>query len=406
MALARPDVVVRPTTERALATAADPRGGPRERQAEPLGSRVVSGSTKRTRDPRWPWLPRQGIWAGAGGGRSGVMSLTMETGAASANFEIRLAADPASVPGARRFVTESCRAIGRPDLADVAELVVSELAGNAALHSGGQFMHITVATRAHGIRVAVEDDGPVGTEKVAPSAFNLEDQLIDIDGWEDQPTTGRGLAIVSMLAAEWGADPSHRGKQVWADLADPDIVREVRPPVRTPASGQDLETSSILPPGWSLVRLVGCPVALSLRQDQHLDELIRELQLLAADPDNHTSGAIASQIEHLLISPAHARLTGRRSAQRALSDGLDAVDVEMAMPHEFGVLVRQLHDAVTRADELCENNQMLALASPAQVRELRAWMTHEIIAQLEDGQAPTPWNAWGTRAAEQPAPQA
>ena len=292
------------------------------------------------------------------------------------------------MPGARRFVVDGLRAWERPELADVAELVVSELAGNAALHSGAAFMDVTLERREPGVRVAVEDDGPVGVDAVAPYTPDLGGD----DDWEHQATTGRGLAIVSMLASRWGAAPTPRGKVVWAEVVDPDAVGEVRPPLhpQTPAPGPGAGP----PPGGRVVRQARSPVEQSRREDPHLDALEGGLQLLGADRDNPSSQALAAEIERLLLTPAHARLTGRRQAQQALAEGYDAVDIEMAMPPEFGALVRQLSDAVSRADELCEDNQLLALASPPELRRLRAWMTHELVAQIELGRPPLPWSEW------------
>jgi hypothetical protein len=143
-----------------------------------------------------------------------------------------------------------------------------------------------------------------------------------------------------------------------------------------------------------LVRLAGCPVELSLQQDQHLDELVRELQLLGADGGTVHSRDIASQISMLLSSPTHARLTGRRTAEQARARGLSVVDVDMAMPREFSGLIQQLDAAVKRADELCRQDQLLALASPPELQLLRAWMTHQVVAQIERGEVPTPWSSW------------
>jgi hypothetical protein len=276
-------------------------------------------------------------------------------------------------------------------MADVAQLVVSEFAANAALHSGARFMYISVVALPDGtLRVAVEDDGPVGPEAVMPLPTPSAQ---DLEGWRGEATTGRGLAIVSVLTAEWGVEVTDRGKRVWADLVDPDAMNEVRPPVRAESPIETQATSS-LPPGWVLVRLAGCPVELSLRQDQHLDELVRELQLLAVNRGDSHSREIASQISALLASPAHARLTGRRIAEQARSQGLSVVDIDMAMPREFSHLVQQLEAAVSRADLLCEQDELLALASPPELRELRAWMTHQIVAQAERGEAPLPWTTW------------
>jgi anti-sigma regulatory factor (Ser/Thr protein kinase) len=316
-------------------------------------------------------------------------------------LSVRLAADPGGVPGARRFVVEGVTAWGCEPMADVAELVVSELAANAALHSGARFMYISlVAHRDGAVRVAVEDDGPVGAEAVLPHQVPSAG---DLEGWRGQATTGRGLAIVSVLADEWGVEPTAHGKRVWADLVDPDANNDVRLPLR--ADGPiETEATSGLPPGWVLVRLAGCPVELSLRQDQHLDELVRELQLLAANRGNTHAQEIAAQISALLTSPAHARLTGRRIAEHARSQGLSVVDIDMAMPREFSPLVQQLEAAVSRADILCEQDQLLALASPPELRELRAWMTHQIVSQAEHDEPPVPWTTWHSRLADQESP--
>ena len=180
---------------------------------------------------------------------------------------------------------------------------------------------------------------------------------------------------------------------VWADITDPDAVNPVRSPrtAQTPSRGpSDLQ----LPPGWVLVTLRDCPVELSLQQDQHLDELVRELQLMTASNGNAHSRALAEEIHDLLISPTHARLTGRRMAERAQAAGYPSVDVEMAMPIEFAPMMRRLHHAVTRADELCDQNQLLALASPPEIRHLREWMAEEIISQTELRRPSRSWDEW------------
>lgn len=306
--------------------------------------------------------------------------------------QVQLAADPVSVPAARRFVVDALTAWGEVRHVEDAELVVSELTGNASLHAGARFIYVTVE-RSHdvrGVRVAVEDDGPVGADALHVRTSAVAEIPLD---WTDLPATGRGLAIVAMLAAAWGVEETSRGKRVWADLAGTGAVTDLRAPQRSrthDAGPPDEE----LPPGWTLVRLAGCPVDLSLHQDRHLDELVRELQLLGADEGRPESTALAQEIRDLLVSPAHARVVGRRTAERARDDGKEAVDVEMAMPRELSALVVRLQSAVARADELCEDGRLLTLASPPQLRELRAWMTHEIVAQVDRGAPPTPWSEW------------
>ncbi|MCF6376313.1 ATP-binding protein [Nocardioides KLBMP 9356] len=312
---------------------------------------------------------------------------------APGRLQVRLAADAASVPAARRFVVDGLTAWGEVDLVEAAELVTSELSSNAALHAAAAFMSVTLerAGQSSGVRIAVEDDGPIPVDAVRPRV------RADVE-WPGLDATGRGLAIVAMIAAQWGVAPTAVGKRVWAELTDPEVglaAAEVADPVGVP----DVDDVPVtLPPGWALVRLVDCPVELSLQQDSHLDELVRELQLLSLDEGNDGSAALAEEIRGLLVSPTHARLTGRRAAERARAEGRSSVDIEMAMPRELGDMVVRLQDAVTRADALCEEGRLLTLASSPELRALRAWMTHEVLGQTTHEAAPVPWPAWAQHA--------
>jgi anti-sigma regulatory factor (Ser/Thr protein kinase) len=310
-------------------------------------------------------------------------------GGAPNTLHVRLAADAASVSGARRFVVDGLNAWGDTQLVDAAELVTSELTTNAALHAGADFMYVTVEHRPVGVRVAVEDDGPLGADVVQARTQTRG----DASGWTELDATGRGLAIVGMVAGRWGVEETARGKQVWAELVDPDAAHSFEEPQRPrPAGGAP--ASDQLPPGWVMVRLAGCPVALSLQQDRHLDELVRELQLLSVHQGSEHSVALADEIRGLLVSPTHARLTGRRAAERAREEGKEVMDVDMAMLREFSALIVQLQAAVNRADQLCQDGQLLTLVSPPDVQDLRAWMTHEIVAQATREASPVPWAAW------------
>ena len=310
---------------------------------------------------------------------------------------MRLAADPASVAGARRFVVDGLSAWGEGRFVEAAELVASELTTNAALHAGAEFMYVTLECGTTGVILSVEDDGPLGVDVVQARTHPREDAA----DWSELDATGRGLAIVAMVAERWGVDETERGKQVWAELADPDAVAPSSPERRTSPSAH-VPAMEDLPPGWVTVRLAQCPVGLSLQQDRHLDELVRELQLLSVDHGSVHSAALADEIRGLLVSPTHARLTGRRAAERAREEGREVVDVEMAMPREFSSLVEQLQVVVARADQLCRDGQLLTLASTPDVQELRAWMTHEIVAQATLGAKPTPWAKWRAATAHAP----
>ena len=66
----------------------------------------------------------------------------------------------------------------------------------------------------------------------------------------------------------------------------------------------------------------------------------------------------------------------------------------MVAPREAGESVLQLQELVTEADRLCEQEQLLTLASPPELRELRAWMAHEVSGQLRDNATPVTWEEW------------
>jgi anti-sigma regulatory factor (Ser/Thr protein kinase) len=311
-------------------------------------------------------------------------------------LRVRLAADAASVPGARRFVTDGLQSWGMTRLVDDVALCVSELAGNAALHSGSTFMHIALRPIGDAVRLSVEDDGSTPVEAVVPRAsFPDPADELDMLVLEDEPTTGRGLAIVSVLATDWGIETTDVGKRIWVDIDGSDLPNGVRPPRGANAQGLPADGGA-LPDGWALVRLVGCPVDLSLRQDEHLDELVRELQLIVGGSATARSQALGRELEGLLSAPAHARHTGRRIALQAAAEGLTEIDVEMAMPREFSAEVQKLDVAVKAADVLCDELRLLTLASSADLRALRAWMTDQIVTQIEQDAPPVSWTDWST----------
>jgi hypothetical protein len=176
---------------------------------------------------------------------------------------------------------------------------------------------------------------------------------------------------------------------VWAVLTDDAEEHAERPPSGSVSQPQ---APVRLPPGWTLVRLLACPVELSLLQDRHLDDLVRELQLMQGE-NSEASQRIAQQLGGLLAGPAHARHTGRRAAQQAAAAGLEHIDVEMAIPHEMAAGVVELQRTVLAADALCEEARLLTLASTPELKALRAWMTEEIVAQTQ-GVDPVPWPDW------------
>jgi len=105
---------------------------------------------------------------------------------------------------ARRAVRAFCRTHRLGHLADDAELLTSEIVGNAVKHT-----HDTVALVAQCTDVSVvvrvtDDDGP--TILPLPSAPS------------DLAERGRGLLVVNDLAGDWGTSRQGDAKSVWFRL--------------------------------------------------------------------------------------------------------------------------------------------------------------------------------------------
>ncbi len=114
--------------------------------------------------------------------------------------------EAASVPAARHFLRECLEPHVAPDVVGTAELLVSELVTNAVVHAGSVcFLHLET-DRSGMMRVAVEDSALKPPE---PRQAGTGD------------ANGRGLALVEMLASEWGHYPvAAGGKVVWFSVPE------------------------------------------------------------------------------------------------------------------------------------------------------------------------------------------
>jgi anti-sigma regulatory factor (Ser/Thr protein kinase) len=109
------------------------------------------------------------------------------------------------VAHARRFVRDL---VGEDDpVVNDAELCTSELVTNAVVHTdSGKGGHVTITVARDGdvLEVCVADDGAGG----------------DVPHVRDEPFAegGRGIVIVTALAAEWGVEAERDGTTTWFRL--------------------------------------------------------------------------------------------------------------------------------------------------------------------------------------------
>ncbi|MBE7187332.1 ATP-binding protein [Jatrophihabitans endophyticus] len=113
--------------------------------------------------------------------------------------------DASSAAVVRREIAAdlSARSVTADSVDDVV-LVVSELVGNAVVHSApASDLDVAWDVEDHLVIVRVKDHS-----ERAPHPRDASDDA----------TSGRGLAIVAALSAEWGVQRATRGKQVWAKV--------------------------------------------------------------------------------------------------------------------------------------------------------------------------------------------
>lgn len=305
---------------------------------------------------------------------------------------IRMVAQPASVPAARRFVDDALTDWGLETLIDDVGLCVTELSTNATLHSGTRFFEIELEEISDAVRVAVVDTGR------APSA-SLESPLMltdrpDTMDPDQAATTGRGLGIVSALATTWGIDEIPAGKRVWAEFTQGDESYDVQPPPLITRSDTHQHEPLGMPQDWVVVCLKDCPVALALAHDDNLADMIRELQLIGSDRDNQPTGRLAELLAGLVQRHAVTWDAGRLIARGAVQTGQEFADIEVAAPVGVKEDMLAMREALREADALSEEGVLMILPAPDDVQGVRDWMAEEFVAQTEQGRAPVSYRKW------------
>lgn len=115
---------------------------------------------------------------------------------------------------ARELAADACTEWELPSCVIPTEILASELVTNAVRHAGTA-IDVRITLQGRRLRVSVHDRSPRRARLHTPS------------GSDDH---GRGLLIVSSVAAIWGSEPVASGKVVWASL-------EVAPAGRTAGTG-------------------------------------------------------------------------------------------------------------------------------------------------------------------------
>jgi PAS domain S-box-containing protein len=280
------------------------------------------------------------------------------------SFELSetLAPEPASVGRARRLIGTAVAAAGDDGLVDLATLLVSEVVTNAVLHAGTE-IRLRYRPSATGVHIEV---------------FDRSRLMPNMRHYDEEATTGRGLGLVSALAASWGVRHEDNGKTLWFEL-DRDRERE-RPSAPEPAPEAPRPSG---PPTFT-VRLVGASPALVRATIAHGDALLREVALLAFGGDLDDLLPHGWHMPEIDVSPVLA------AAEAASTAGRARADLEFSLPagaERAGIERLRLLDL---AEGLARDNRLLSAPSLPEIAVCRHWIYTQIAEQAA-GHRPGRW---------------
>lgn len=300
------------------------------------------------------------------------------TAAASVDPHVDLVLDDAAsaAPAARRCTEETLRRWGLDALADDAALVATELATNAVLHAGPPAT-LRLCRLDGTVRIEVRDRSPRPPVVVDPT---------------DEAMTGRGLRLIDALAERWGVEPVEGGKVVWCELAGTPVTDEsYAGPAR---HGSATITPPVAGPGAVLVRVPAVPTGLLVAAKAHVDNIVRELTLLASGASTGEGSALSEPIVRLLPDVvtgfADARHAIKEQAVAAARRGEATLTLELALePETADDAERYLH-ALEALDAYARDARLLTLETPADQQSFRRWYITTITTQLRAAAAGEP----------------
>ena len=290
-----------------------------------------------------------------------------------------LGSGPSGVHQARQWAVEACAELGRDDLAECAELAVSELIGNAVLHGAPPIRMRMRGTPEHP-RIEVSDGSrrpPVLPEPNTRHPID-DDPLI---------TFGRGLDIVARCATAWGADVDESGKVVWFVPAA-ETLSEGSVGVITGVDGNHVDEDEPADPVHVEVRKV--PLRTLHASQTHWNELRREVRLLSlAHEDDYP---LAKDLSELFAELDRILREGIHNAEieSALASGASTTDLRVDVPAASAETIEQFLDLLDLADEFCQKQRLLSLARTAEQRRFQRWLFGELVRQ-QRGESPSPW---------------
>jgi len=309
---------------------------------------------------------------------------------------LTLTAGPRSVQDARRWAVDTCTAIERDDLAECAEVGVSELVTNALLHGEPPTKLQLRGTTDHP-RFEVSDTSVVPPQP-GSRAGGIDLDAFDLDAFDSGAAAdiditelggfGRGLDIVSRASVAWGAVIEDDGKTVWFEPAAEfsDEAGAEFQLMAPPVSGEQHTRM-----GEVAIQIKGVPVQAFSRFQRHYRDLRREIRLLAlAHEDDYPLAKVLSEHFNALEGPLRSGM-GREQVDDALDAGRESADLRLRMPPLIARQIGELIDLLDAADDFSRAERLLTAPRLPEQRAFQIWFLSEFRRQAA-GAAPQPWS--------------
>jgi serine phosphatase RsbU (regulator of sigma subunit) len=284
---------------------------------------------------------------------------------------------PDAARAGRHFVEEQVRARVADHLLDDAALVAAELLANARQHGAAPIV-VCISGAGARLRLEVRDGSPRSPLRLTPSAANM---------------TGRGLNLVEAVTTRWGfeREPSG-GKIVWAEF---DSDAEV-------GDHTDEDLDAILT-AWTddevsaeqryEVVLGDVPTDLLLEAKAHIDNVVREFSLAAADDADEMPPHLAQLISMVVHGFSDARDAIKRQALVAARNGQARTRLVLNLPASAADAGEAYLAALDDADVYSRAARLLTLETPPDHRLFRRWYVQAVVQQLRElaaGHRPQP----------------
>lgn len=143
------------------------------------------------------------------------------------------------------------------------------------------------------------------------------------------------------------------------------------------------------------VRLVDVPVALFVASEQHTNDLLREIALMAAARPESGLGHLYSDLlataDTFAHRPAEIRERIAESIALARRSGRDTVTVDFDADATAADGALAWEELLQRFDAMSREEQLLTLPADAELLAYRSWYVRELVEQVRTGRSPVSW---------------